>query len=202
MTGQHGGRYDPQPVTRSSEWVSEWCGQFTILFTVLFVSCSPSRSFQFSTTYVKLSTDWTEHRAAIQYRRRSSVNFRRGTTFLHEKYVWNIIKMPEFYMILARKIIKISEFLWYSPEKLTKFPNFTSLFPKDARVLDNKLPEKYFSRFFFWGGGRAPCPCLLRLCFNWLNWTPAATVTQLTRQAADRSRRNVSTHSRIRATAC
>ena len=32
--------------------------------------------------------------------------------------------MPEFYMILAQKIIKIPEFL-YLPEKLTKFPNFT-----------------------------------------------------------------------------
>jgi len=34
--------------------------------------------------------------------------------------------MPEIYMILARKIIKIPEFLWHLPEKkLTKFPNFT-----------------------------------------------------------------------------
>jgi len=30
-----------------------------------------------------------------------------GTTFLPEKYVWKINEMPEFYMILARKIIKI-----------------------------------------------------------------------------------------------
>jgi len=45
-----------------------------------------------------------------------------GTTFLPE----NIInKMSEFYMILARKIITIPEFLLYLPEKLTKFPNFT-----------------------------------------------------------------------------
>jgi len=34
-----------------------------------------------------------------------------GTKFLLEKYVLKISKMPEFYMILARKIIKIPEFL-------------------------------------------------------------------------------------------
>ena len=34
-----------------------------------------------------------------------------GTKFLPEKYVLKISKMPEFYMILARKIIKIPEFL-------------------------------------------------------------------------------------------
>ena len=34
-----------------------------------------------------------------------------GTTFLPEKYVLKISKMPEFYMILARKSIKIPEFL-------------------------------------------------------------------------------------------
>ena len=39
-----------------------------------------------------------------------------GTTFLPEKCVWKINKMPEFYVILARKIIKIPEFLWYLPE--------------------------------------------------------------------------------------
>ena len=34
--------------------------------------------------------------------------------------------MPEFYMIFARKkIIKISEFLLYLPEKFTTFPYFT-----------------------------------------------------------------------------
>jgi len=27
-----------------------------------------------------------------------------GTTFLREKYVWKIIKMPEFYIIIDRKI--------------------------------------------------------------------------------------------------
>jgi len=43
------------------------------------------------------------------HRRRSSVNFR-GKTFLPEKYVLKINKLPEFYMILAGIINKILEF--------------------------------------------------------------------------------------------
>ena len=62
-----------------------------------------------------------------------------GTTFLPEKYVWNINKLPEFYMILARKIIK---FLWYLPGKLT---NFTWFCPKNARILHKNCLEKFFS---------------------------------------------------------
>jgi len=34
-----------------------------------------------------------------------------GTKFLPEKYILKISKMPEFYMILARKIIKVPEFV-------------------------------------------------------------------------------------------
>jgi len=48
-----------------------------------------------------------------------------GTKFFPEKYVLKISKMSEFYMIVARKIIKIPEFLSYLHEKFTKFPNFT-----------------------------------------------------------------------------
>jgi len=55
------------------------------------------------------------------HRRRSSVNFWRDTTFLPEKYVSKINKMPKFYMIPAGKVIKILEFLAYLREKLTKF---------------------------------------------------------------------------------
>ena len=65
------------------------------------------------------------------HRRRSWVN---DTTFLPEKYVWKINKIPDFlpenadfYIIIARKIF---------------FPDF----------------------FFLGGGARAPCPLLLRLC--------------------------------------
>jgi len=45
---------------------------------------------------------------------------------VYEKF----FKMSEFYMILARKIIKIPELLCYLPEKLTKFPNFTHFFAR------------------------------------------------------------------------
>ena len=48
-----------------------------------------------------------------------------GHNILPEKYVLKIGKMPEFYMLLARKIIKIPEFLLHLSEKFTKFPNFT-----------------------------------------------------------------------------
>ena len=68
--------------------------------------------------------------------------------------------MPEFYVILARKIIKIPDFLWYLPPKNYKIPEFYLIFAR-------KMPEFYiiiarkniFPDFFFWGGGaRAPCP--------------------------------------------
>jgi len=61
--------------------------------------------------------------------------------------------MPEFYMILARKIIKIPEILLYLPEKCTKFPNFTWFLPENARILHNNCPKKYFSRIL---GGHVP----------------------------------------------
>ena len=69
------------------------------------------------------------------------------TTFLPEKYVSKINKVPEFYMIPARKIIKIPEFLLYLPEKLKKFPNFTWLLPENARILHNNCPEIFFPIF-------------------------------------------------------
>jgi len=90
----------------------------------------------------------------------------RGTAFLPEKYVWNINKMHEFYMILARKNIKIPTFLWYLPEKLTKFLNFTWFLPENARILHKNCP--IFLPIF--GGRGATCPLppsppLLRLCY-------------------------------------
>ena len=39
-----------------------------------------------------------------------------GTTFLPEKYVWKINKIPEFYMILVRKICKYPNFYNISPK--------------------------------------------------------------------------------------
>ena len=43
--------------------------------------------------------------------------------------------MPEFYMILARKIIKIPEF-------------YMIFCPKNARILHNNCPKNIFSRIF------------------------------------------------------
>ena len=59
-------------------------------------------------------------------------------------------------MILARKIIKIPEFL-YLPEKFTKCPNFYMIFPEKCPDFTFYLPEKYFS-VILGGGARAPLP--------------------------------------------
>jgi len=56
-------------------------------------------------------------------------------------------------MILARKIIKIPEFL-YLPEKFTKCPNFYMIFPEKCPDFTYYLPEKYFSVIL--GGGHVP----------------------------------------------
>jgi len=69
------------------------------------------------------------------------------------------------YMIFARKIIKIPEFLRYLPEKLTKFPNFYAIFAR-------KMPEFYiiiFSRIW----EDVPSPVSIRLCVK-----VAVTVTK------------------------
>ena len=61
--------------------------------------------------------------------------------------------MPEFYMILAPKIIKKYPNFYYLPEKFTKFPNFTRFLPQNARILHNKCPKNIFPNFR--GGARA-----------------------------------------------
>ena len=69
--------------------------------------------------------------------------------------------MPELHMPLALKIIKISECLWYLPDKVTIFLNLTPLFIIFAR----KMSEFYViiarknicSRIL---GVRAPTPML------------------------------------------
>ena len=63
---------------------------------------------------------------------------------------------------------KINDFTWYLPQRLTECPNFYYICPKKTSqnpgfFLDicpktpefymTIMPEKYFSRFFFWGGG-------------------------------------------------
>ena len=62
------------------------------------------------------------------------------------------------------KIIKIPKFLWYLPEKITKFPEFYVIFalkmPKFYIIIAGKI-------FFPIMGGRGTCPSsphLLRLC--------------------------------------
>ena len=65
--------------------------------------------------------------------------------------------MPEFYMILARKIIKISEYLWYLPEKLLQNSRFLHDFcPKMPKFYIIIARKKYFSRIFFLGGRHVP----------------------------------------------
>ena len=94
----------------------------------------------------------------LEHRRRSSVNFGGGKTFLPEN--------------MHEKLTKCPNFTWYVPEKLTKFPNFTWYMPEKV----NKMPEFYmsfarkiyFARIFFGGeGGKCPpAPRLLCLCLK------------------------------------
>jgi len=92
-----------------------------------------------------------------RHRRRSSVNFG-GHDMFAPKNVWKIIKVPDIYMILARKNIKIPEFLWYLTEKLTKFQNFTRLLPEKMSGFYIIFARKKFSRFLGGGGTCLPCP--------------------------------------------
>ena len=53
---------------------------------------------------------------------------------------------------------KIPNFMWYLPEKLTKFPNFTYL-PENAPILHDNCPTNNFFFDFFWReGGTCPHP--------------------------------------------
>ena len=60
-----------------------------------------------------------------------------------------INKMPEFYMIPARKISQIRESLWCLPEN-NKIPEF---YMPELYIIARQI----FSDFF-WGGARSPCP--------------------------------------------
>jgi len=104
--------------------------------------------------------------------------------------------MLEFYVIFAAKIIRIPDFLWHLPAKLTKFPKseFYMIFARNTLefymiiALKNIFPELLFSflfLFFFGGGGCTPlAPRLLRLweC-HWLRtgfnkYRPTSTWTK------------------------
>ena len=96
-----------------------------------------------------------------------------GTKFLPEKYVLKISKMSEFYKILARK--------------LSKYPNFYDIFPKNlqnSRISHDfclKMPEFYViiaRKIFIFrilgGGARAlPAPVSYvygKLCYCIVLW--------------------------------
>jgi len=59
-----------------------------------------------------------------------------GKTFLPEKYVQKVNKMPEFHTILARKIVKYPNFYDICPKKNNKIPEFYMIFVR-------KMPEFY-----------------------------------------------------------
>ena len=93
-----------------------------------------------------------------------------GKTFLPEKYVRKINKMPEFYMSLAWEITKIPEFLWYLPEKSTQFPNFTRFLSEMPEFYIIMIARKIFCPILRGWMARAP-PRLLRIkkCFGTCN---------------------------------
>jgi len=80
-----------------------------------------------------------------------------GKTFLPEKYVWKIHKMPEFYMIRARKNYQYTRIFMISARTINKIPKFYTIFAP-------KMPEFYITvarKLFFPNlgeGARAPAP--------------------------------------------
>ena len=67
--------------------------------------------------------------------------------------------MPEFYVIFARKIIKMPEFLLYLPEKLTQFPNFfNDIIANNARILHDIITRKIFFSGIFWASAPSLSP--------------------------------------------
>ena len=61
--------------------------------------------------------------------------------------------MPEFYMILARKIIKIPDFLMIFARKINKIPEFYMIFARKMPEFYIIIARKIFSPDFFFGGG-------------------------------------------------
>jgi len=83
--------------------------------------------------------------------------------------------MHEFYVISAQKNIKMRKFIWYFPEKLTKFTNFTiftriyivhrwtnkdgwMIFARNMLKFYMIIARKILSPIFFLGGGVPPAP--------------------------------------------
>ena len=61
--------------------------------------------------------------------------------------------MPEFYMILARKIIKIPDFYYICPKNLQNSRILHDFCPKNARILRDNCPKNIFARIL---GGHVP----------------------------------------------
>jgi len=66
---------------------------------------------------------------------------------LPEKYVLKISKMPEFYVILARKIIKYLTFYYICPKNLQISRILLDFCQKNARILHNNCPKNIFPEF-------------------------------------------------------
>ena len=64
--------------------------------------------------------------------------------------------MPEFYMILDRKVSKIPEFLLYPPQKKQNSRILYDFCPKSARILHYNCPKNIFPEFY--GGTCPPAP--------------------------------------------
>jgi len=67
--------------------------------------------------------------------------------------------MPEFYMILARKITKHPNFYDICPKTEQNSGILHEFCPKNARILHNNCPKNIFPRIL--GEGRARAPCTL-----------------------------------------
>jgi len=94
-----------------------------------------------------------------------------GQDIFVPKIVWEINKMPEFYVIFAGKIIKMPQFLWYLREKLTKFPNFTDFCQKTPEFYVI-WPKNIFYEFLGEGGARAPSSVSYAYGGLWRSWEP------------------------------
>jgi len=79
-----------------------------------------------------------------------------GTTFLPENMYEKNNKMPEFYMILVRKISKIPEFLWYLAEKIYEIPEFYTIFVRKVPGFYIIIARKMFFFLTIWGGVHVP----------------------------------------------
>jgi len=77
----------------------------------------------------------------------------RGHQIFARKICIKNSKIPEFYMILARKIIEIPEFLWYLAEKIYQIPEFYMIFALKMPEFYVIIARKIFSRIL---GGHVP----------------------------------------------